>query len=564
MSAKPVSILLVDDDEDDFILTRDLIQEIPEASFQLTWRADFDSALEEIKQNRHDLYLFDYRLGAKTGLDLLHEAFVAGCVAPIILLTGQGDREIDLKAMEKGAADFLIKGQINSQILERSIRYSLERYKAKEELHKMAQYDELTGLPNRNLFHDRIKSAVDHASRQSSLLGLLFLDLDKFKPINDTYGHGAGDAILKGVSARLSKSIRENDLAARLGGDEFVVILPEVDSSKSVIAVAGRIVENMKPPILFDGMELRVTTSVGVAMYPFDGADVESLVKNADIAMYRAKDEGGSRYVFFSQDTDVREGNLRENIRGLHRAQDRDEFFLEYQPIYIIGSRKPVGLEALLRWNRKDVEQVMLPGSFLPVLEETGLIISVGEWIMSEACRELRRLNMLGVKDLRMAVNFSARQLRQPGVIDMLARISAEQGIEPSMIQIEITEDSLMHHFQENIEIFHRLQEIGMTLSLDDFGTGHSSLSSLKYFPIKRLKIDRSFVSNIGLEKPDEAICKAIISLAHNLLMQVTAEGIETESQFRFLAEAGCDEGQGRLLSPPVGSNSLEKIFTVG
>ncbi|MBU0482307.1 MAG: EAL domain-containing protein [Proteobacteria bacterium] len=566
MDKTSLAILVIDDDEDDYILASDLLSEIEGMSVTTEWIPTFDEGLATIKEDRHDIYLLDYRLGSRDGLQLLNEAIAFGCTSPLILLTGQGDREVDVKAMEAGAADFLVKGQISSQMLERSIRYSLDRSKTREKLSHLAQYDELTGLPNRNLFHDRLEKAISVAQSKSNRLALLFLDLDRFKLVNDTYGHDAGDQLLKDFSARISRCIREVDMAARLGGDEFVIILGEIDDSRSAVAVAERIIHAMKPPCVLTGkdlagQEIQPCTSIGIAIYPFDGTNGESLLKSADTAMYRAKNTEGSCYEFYSEDNnDGTKSSSFEVSSGLHRAQERDEFFLEYQPIYTIEG-EPSCIEALLRWKRDQGEQVVMPGSFLPVLEETGMIISVGEWILESACNQLLRLKERGLADMRLSVNFSARQLRQPGVVDMISRIIASQGIKSHLLDIEITEDSMMHHYQDNIEIFKRLCDIGVGLSLDDFGTGHSSLSSLKHFPISRLKIARAFIANVMEVESDAAISRAIISLAHNLKMKVVAVGVESEGQLEFLKNAECDEVQGRYFSPPVVAELLEELL---
>ncbi|MBU0485609.1 MAG: EAL domain-containing protein [Proteobacteria bacterium] len=560
MAQNQVKVLLVDDDEDDYIITRDLLDDILHTDFKLDWISSFSEALLAVEKNEHDVYLFDYRLGQHSGLELLREVILVGCRKPIILLTGQADREVDLEAMKAGAADFLSKGQLNAPLLERSIRYSIERSNTEQKLAYMAQYDPLTGLPNRNLFHDRLRHSITLAAREACLVGLLFLDLDRFKIINDTLGHNAGDLLLKGVSDRLSKCVRDCDTVARMGGDEFVVILSALTDTKSASIIAQRIVDAIRPAFILEGGEVFTAASVGIAFYPFDSEDAESLIKSADAAMYKSKADGGNSYRFYSKAVSDQVEKQMYMESSLHRALEKDEFILYYQPQYSLTDQKIVGVEALLRWAPEG-QDLVPPDQFLPLLNETGMINSIGEWVLRTACRQLRQWSENGFPDLRMAVNFSTRQLKKLDLADMIARVIAETSVKSENLELELTEDTLMNHFQEHNQMIERIRDIGVTISLDDFGTGYSSLSSLKSYPIDRLKIDQTFVGNIRKGSDDSAICKAIISLAHSLEMKVTAEGVESKEQLAFLQEYGCDEGQGNYFSPAVDAGAMSEIL---
>ena len=565
-------ILLVDDDEDEYIITRDLLNEIAELEFELEWISSFDKALEVIYREVHDVFLFDYRLGVQTGLELLHRAMQADCSVPIILLTGQGDHDIDMQAMKAGAADYLVKDKLDASLLERSIRYAVERQQAKEQIMSMAYYDSLTGLPNRLLFSDRLEIALSHARRYKRILAVFFIDVDNFKTINDTLGHRIGDFLLEGVSVRIDSCLRksdtigrapskrEKDTLARQGGDEFTVLLNEINEIADAARVAQRMQTAMVKPFILEEHEVYATISIGIAMFPQDGNDTETLMKSADTAMYHAKDRGKNNWQFFKQEMNdiVFQRLLLE--RDLRRAEDKEEFLLYYQPILDLVDGRIIGVEALLRWQHPE-QGLLTPDKFLSVIEETGRIIPIGEWVLKQACQDVLGWKNKEGTALRLAVNLSSRQFTEQGFIETVKRILSETGFSPELLELEITESIMMHDVEQTISIMKDLRAIGISFSLDDFGTGYSSLMYLKRFPLDAIKIDRSFVRDVMKDSNDAAITKIIIDMANELTLRVIAEGAEAEDQLNFLLENGSDAMQGYLLSPPISAEGISQML---
>jgi diguanylate cyclase (GGDEF)-like protein/PAS domain S-box-containing protein len=437
-----------------------------------------------------------------------------------------------------------------------------DRTKAEEEIHLLANYDSLTGLPNRNLLHDRLHQAVVQAARVQGNVGVLFLDLDRFKGVNDSLGHKAGDQLLRTVADRLRICVRESDTLARIGGDEFVVILNMVADEDGISAAAAKILAIVSEPFIIDGQELYLTTSIGVAVYPTDGDDVQSLLKHADLAMYQAKDLDRNNFQFFSNDLNVKVMERMVLESSLRRALDRNEFQLFYQPQIDVNSQSLVGFEALLRWKHADLGMIA-PDRFIPLAEETGLILSIGEWVLRTACRQGKAWQNAGLKPVRIAVNLSGRQFKTK-LDQVVAAILLETGFDSCWLELELTESILMRNAARNLELLQALAAMGCSLSMDDFGTGYSSLAYLKNFPLRRLKIDRSFVKDIITNPADMAIAKIIIDMAHTLKMEVTAEGVEELEQLELLKNYGCCEMQGFFFSRPVPVQKAEEFLRKG
>jgi len=435
-----------------------------------------------------------------------------------------------------------------------------ERIEIQERLQYMAQHDALTDLPNRVLLFDRLKLALVRARRHQRLLAVLFIDLDRFKNINDSLGHEAGDQLLQQLSDRLRRCIRGDDTVARFGGDEFVILLDDVARDNDVHEVAKKVLEELVPPFRVDEQQLFITASIGVSLYPNDGEDSSSLLKYADIAMYRAKEMGKNTYQFYSAEMSARAFERLTLESNLRSALERNEFQLYYQPQINTLSGMVVGVEALLRWVHPKFGMVM-PGEFMPMLEETGLIVSVGEWVLTTACAQLRAWHQAGWSSLRMAVNLSARQFGSKSLISSIDQELASLDGRPSQLEFEITESVFMQHAMATTETLSKLFEMGCRLAIDDFGTGYSSLAYLKRFPINVLKIDYSFVRDIPDDKDDAEIVSTIIAMAHNLKIEVVAEGVETEAQFAFLRARGCDCMQGYLFGRPLPAEEIEKLF---
>ena len=428
-----------------------------------------------------------------------------------------------------------------------------ERKQAEDRMRHIAQTDALTGLPNRMALLLRLAQLLPDARRHNWKVAMMFLDLDRFKMINDTLGHQVGDELLREVACRLSKLVRETDFVARLGGDEFVIILPGINTPADAATIASKVTAALSTPIEANGHELHTSPSIGISIFPDDGVDGDTILKNADTAMYHAKAAGRNNYQFFAEDMN-RSAAERLNIeRKLRHAIARNELSLDFQPQFNAGDRAPIGVEALVRWHHPS-EGLISPARFIPVAEETGLIVDIGEWVLTTACLEMARWINAGIKPMRMAVNVSALQLRRRDFCETVANALTTSGLPPELLELEITESSVMENPQEAILILERLGRMGVTLAIDDFGTGYSSLAYLKLFPIDHLKIDRSFVADIEHDLNDRAIAFGTIALAHSLGLKVIAEGVETEDQFDLLRANGCDEVQGYLLSRPLNS----------
>lgn len=426
-----------------------------------------------------------------------------------------------------------------------------ERKEAEARMQHIAQHDSLTGLPNRLSLLMRLGQLLPEARRHDWKIGIMFIDLDRFKIINDTLGHQVGDEMLREVACRLSGVVRETDFVARLGGDEFVVILPGITNPADAALVASKIVNALNSPIEANGHELHTSPSIGISLFPDDGPDGDTILKNADTAMYHAKAVGRNNYQFFAADMNEVASERLDIERKLRHAISRNELALVYQPQFRADSSRPTGVEALLRWHHP-TDGMISPERFIPVAEETGMIVEIGEWVMHTACREMKHWIDNGLRPLRVAVNVSARQLRRRDFCETVAGALAESGLPAELLELEITESSVMENPKEAILILERLGRMGVSLAIDDFGTGYSSLAYLKLFPIDHLKIDRSFVRDIEHDLNDRAIAFGTIALAHSLGLNVIAEGVETADQLDLLCSNGCDEVQGYLFSKPL------------
>jgi diguanylate cyclase (GGDEF)-like protein/PAS domain S-box-containing protein len=685
-----VRILLVDDDEDDYVFTRDLLADSRRTSFFVEWVATFEDAVVAIGRGDHDVYLIDYRLGSHDGLELLRYATMHGCTRPLILLTGQADGEVDLAAMRAGAADYLIKGQIDTQLLERSIRYALEqgrtldalreseeryalsargandglwvwdlpandvyysprwksmlgyqeeqigaspeewfsrvhaddaeilrraldlhlrgmtphfenehrmitssgeerwmlsrglavrdaadnavriagsqtditqRKRAEERLTYDAFHDALTLLPNRALFMDRLQRAMEAQRRRPDCLyAVLFLDLDRFKVVNDSLGHTVGDRLLVAVAERLRGTIRTGDTVARLGGDEFAILVEELGDVAGAVRTAQRIHDALLVSFLFEDHEIFTSVSVGIAVGTEAYSRPEEVLRDADIAMYRAKEQGKARHEVFDAAMHARTLDLLQFETDLRRAIDRGELRLHYQPIISLATGRVCGVEALLRWQRGT--ELIGAESIIPIAEETGLILPIGDWVLREALRQLGEWDRSGARggELDMHVNLSARQLLQPDVVERVGAALAQSGIESRRLHLEVTESVLIDSADAAAELLRDLRTAGVGLSLDDFGTGYSSLSSLRQFPFDVLKIDRSFLHDGDARRSDD-IVRTIASLARLLGLEVTVEGLETAEQADRMRSLDIDFAQGFFFARPLPPEEAAATF---
>ena len=672
------------------MLTRELLSDATRTRFELEWISSFDDALEALVTSTHDICLIDYRLGEHDGLELLRHARDLGVTAPMILLTGQSDDDIDLVAMRAGAADYLVKGLIDAPLLERSIRYALEQSRTLRALreseeryalsargandglwvwdlaenhvyysprwksmlghgedeigdspnewlsrvhdddaeilratidmhlrgltphlqheHRMrcrngtekwmlsrglavrdgagnatrfagsmtditerkiavdrlthdAFHDALTQLPNRALFMDRLQRAIEGQRRHpDSSFAVLFLDLDRFKLVNDSLGHVVGDELLVAVASRLMDIMRSSDTVARLGGDEFAVLIEGVEHDADPVRAARRIQDALSEPFPLAEHDLFTTVSIGIAVSATGYAHPQDVLRDADIAMYRAKARGKARHEVFDTAMHERTVELLQFETDLRRAIDRGELRVHYQPLFDLASGALTGFEALVRWQRGD--SLINAQEIVSLAEETGLIVPIGEWVLRESLRQMKEWDLAGVteKTLDLHVNLSPRQLLHPNVIDRLREIITESGVEPERLHLEVTESLLIENAAAAAELLHALREMRVGLSLDDFGTGYSSLSSLRQFPFDMLKIDRSFLLDADSNRVDE-IVRTISTLARVLGMDVTIEGLETADQAQRMRGLGVDFAQGFFFARPLAPEAIVALM---
>jgi len=443
--------------------------------------------------------------------------------------------------------------------------------KATEEVKYLAYHDTLTNLPNRYMFNDRLERAIAHAERGKQLLAVLFIDLDNFKQINDTIGHRAGDHLLQSVANQLMISMRKTDsisrlstgasdysehVVARVGGDEFIILLTDIKNIQDPAKVAQRILNVLSEPFIIGSQEVFMTASLGIAVYPLDGKDIDTLLINADVAMYQAKNRGRNNFQYYSESMNKFAFERFTIENKLRKAMDQNEFMLFYQPQIDISTGEMIGVEALIRWLQPDLILVK-PGEFIPLAEQTGLIIPIGEWVLRTACAQNRVWQKAGLKQMRITVNVSGIQFSQDNFVKTVSGVLSDTGLDPKYLQLELTESSVMKDSQNNIMKLHALQALGIQVAIDDFGTGYSSMNYLKRLPLSTLKIDYSFIKDLATSSVDQAIVNAIVSLAHSFDLKVIAEGVEQRQQLAFLRECGCEGVQGFLICPPINPAGL-------
>ena len=486
-------------------------------------------------------------------------------------LSGGGEFSIDYRVIRPDGSERIVhqRAMVEVNDVGAPVRVSgifqdiTERIKVEREVKLLVYYDSITGLPNRKLFNERFNLVIEQAKRHNRRLALLFLDLDRFKRVNETFGLASGDELIRQVARRLTASVRKTDsvtrsspndqepTVARLGGDEFMILLSEVEDVPQVARIAERLVEAVHQPVTLQGHEIVPAASIGTALYPHDGKEPDELLRNANAAMHHAKQGGGNRYQFYSEEMNrsMLERLILEN--AMHRALVNGEFVVYYQPQIAIATQQVVGAEALIRWQHPE-KGLVPPVQFIPLAEESGLIVPMGEWVLRTVCTQARRWREQGFPPVRVGVNVSGRQFSEKDFVRSLASVIMETRADARWLEIELTESMIMSDAEASRQSLLRLKEIGVRLSVDDFGTGYSSLSYLRRFPLDTIKIDRSFLSGVPDDADQTAITKAIIALARNLNLNIIAEGVETWNQFEFLREQRCDEAQGYLFSKPV------------
>ncbi|MET3726876.1 diguanylate cyclase (GGDEF)-like protein/PAS domain S-box-containing protein [Fictibacillus halophilus] len=471
---------------------------------------------------------------------------------------------VELEGLRKDGSEFPIELSLAAWQEDENVYFSsiirdiTERKRNEKKINQMVYRDPLTGLPNRLLLNDRLSQALELADENKQTIGIMFIDLDRFKYINDTLGHAVGDQLLIEIAKRIQSCVGKNDTVCRQGGDEFIVLIPNTTADE-VSKIAQQIVDLFSSSVMVNEQELFVTPSIGIAMYPGDGRDIETLIKNADTAMYRVKEQGKNNFQFYTPEMNEAVTKKMKLEIGLRKALERDEFQIVYQPQIDVETGGIIGVEALLRWHHPEWGTIS-PAEFIPIAEETGLILQIGEWVLHGACLQNKEWQNAGYAPLRMAVNISSRQFQQSDLVERVSRILRETGLDAQYLELELTE-SIIQDSKYAVAKMQLLKEMGIHLSIDDFGTGYSSLSYLKTFPIHTLKIDQSFTRNIYADPKDASLVETIIAMAHNLDLKVIAEGVETEEQLQFLQQKQCNEAQGYFFSRPISAEELVVIL---
>jgi diguanylate cyclase (GGDEF)-like protein len=560
----PTRLLLVEDNEVDVAMVRALLSESSGRSCQVTSVGRLAEARAHLLSAGTDCVLLDLSLPDGEGMETVQVVLGTSPEVPIIVLSGLQDDRVTLAALNQGAQDYLVKGQVDGSSLWRSIRYAVERKRAEVALRQQALHDSLTGLANRPLFMDRLRAAIARLARQDRPLAVLVMDLDRFKWVNDSLGHDAGDELLVATSRRIERAVRPTDLVARFGGDEFVVLCEDVDDERNALVVAERVQGALSVDFTLGQTQVRVSASVGIVTSRDPAARAEELLRDADVAMYRAKEVGkGGCEPFDRAMRDALQDRLLAE-QDLRRGIAAEELLVYYQPLVDLRDGHLVGAEALVRWRRPNGE-IMPPGSFIALAEETGLIRSIGDFVTQTACEQLARWDPTVHADRRppmLHVNLSARQLIDPGLVARIARCLSSVDANPSQLCLELTETAFLVDEATSLERLKALKSLGVSLCVDDFGTGYSSLSHLTKFPIDVVKIDKSFTEGLGLRSRDTAVVESVIALGRALGMVVVAEGVETQSQADLLRDLGCPQGQGYLFGKPGIQENLFPVTT--
>ena len=561
-------VLLVAERAADADLVRAMLESLAEPRFQLRHAPTLSQALEALDRNETDVLLVDVGAGTQRELAAVLQARVRAPLVPVIAVVESDDEALALRAVEVGARGYLVKSAIGPGALVWSLqsairgqRMFLELNIARERARQLATYDQLTGFANRALFQDRLGQAVASARRNRHKLAVLFLDLDEFKQINDSIGHGAGDALLRLAAQRIGTCLRKSDTGARLGGDEFAILLTNLAEEGDAERVAEKLLALLREPLPLKGREHRISASIGIACFPRDATSAEDLLKKADAAMYQAKNDGRDRFAFWGpkHNADVLERAALEH--RLRVALDGGELRLHYQPVVDVSRGRVVGAEALIRWRHPELGLV-LPAEFLALAEETQLIIPIGEWVLRTACQQAARWQTSGHPGFRIAVNVSPQQFQPGEFVAMVRDALRESDLRPDSLELELTERSLLHDGQRTLAQFAMLKGLGVRMAIDDFGTGYSALSYLKQLPVDTLKIDQSFVRAVTTDPADATITSTIVQMAHALNLSTIAEGVEQTEQMQLLASYGCARMQGHLFSEAVEADEFTRLLS--
>ena len=574
-STKRPAILIIDDDEQ----VRNLLKEILSDGNDCALAGSAEDALALLSTRSFNLVICDINMGGISGLELVPRVLEQTPDTVVVMISGQQTIDVAIESMRAGAFDYITKPldirQVHAAARRALEHHELLREKRRYENHledlvkartaeveHLAYYDRLTDLPNRILFADRCAQALAIAQRNHHQTGILLVSLDRFKKINDTLGHDAGDVVLTEAAARLRNCVGEADTVARSDGDEFAVLMTQASKAGELADVSLSIAEAFKPPFQLGRQEVYVTVSIGIGIFPLNGEDHSTILRNAGAALYRAKKQGGNNCQFYAADMNAQALKRLALETSMRRAIENKEFITYYQPLVNLATGEVVGSEALVRWRHPEFG-VLLPAKFIGLAEDTGMIVDIGDFVMRTACAQTRAWQDRGYGRLRIAVNVAARHFRQANFLDRVMQILRETRLDPVCLELELTETSIMENPETAAELLAEIRSLGARVAIDDFGTGYSSLSYLKRLPIDTVKLDRSFVNGATSHPDDAALVMAIITLAHNLGLKVIAEGVETDEQMNFLRLLRCDEAQGYLFSRPMPAEDFESALTL-
>lgn len=557
-------ILIIDDEEQ----IRNLLKDLLSPKNECTTVASAEDALAILKTVNFNLVISDISMGGISGLDLVPRVLAQTPDTVVVMISGQQTIDFAIEAMRAGAFDYITK-PLDLRHVETAVRRALSHHELLKQKHRyenhledlvkertaevehLAYHDRLTDLPNRVLFLDRCAQALAIAQRNQNLVAVMLVSLDRFKKVTESLGHAAGDVVLTEAATRLQGCVAEGDTVARFDGDEFALLLTQIAETANLAEIAAAISQVFKPPFHLGGQEVYVTTSIGISVFPFNGEDSSIILRNAGAALYRAKKQGGNNYQFYAADMNALALKRLALETSMRRAIENGEFITYYQPLVNLASRAVVGSEALVRWQHPEMG-LLLPAHFIGLAEDTGLILDIGDFVMRAACIQTRAWQDRGLGRLRIAVNISARHFQQKDFLDRLVEILGETRLDPTCLELELTETSIMENTESALKVLSQLRKLGVRVAIDDFGTGYSSLSYLKRLPIDTVKLDRSFVMGATTDPDDAALVMAIVTLAHNLKLRVIAEGVETEEQVGFLRLLRCDEAQGFIFGKPM------------
>ena len=553
---RPV-VVLADDDPSIRLMVRHVLES---EDFDIVEASDGLEAIKAVEKYHPALILLDAVMPGIDGFTTCQQIKDNGHTdIPVMMITGLDDDASVERAYEVGAIEFITK-PIKWAVLKHRVKSVVAKVIAERKVQLLAYRDTLTNLPNRLLFADRLEQAVIRANRSRTSMALMLVDIDDFKLVNDSFGHDAGDKLIKAVGELIARSLRRADTIARLGGDEFAVIIEGIDSPEDAISIADNLTTILEHNVRLDDQETYTSASIGIAIYPDDGKDARTILKNADTAMFRAKENGRHCFQFYKPDLSVSAMERLELENSLKAAFEKDEFLIHYQPVIDINKNEIVGVEALLRWQHPDKGMIQ-PTDFVPTVENSGLIIALGEWMIFSVCKQIRVWQDAGLKNQNVSLNLASRQFKEQDLVALFTQAIAENNIEGSSLFVEVTERTLIDNVGEVESTLKKLRNMGIKVMLDDFGTGHASLAYLKNFPVDVVKIDREFISGIPDNQGDSAFVDAIAGLTHGLKLDLLAEGVETESQLNVLKSLGCHYGQGYYWSKALPGDEYEQFY---